>query len=153
MPPFFKKADRKDDNMLILPIEKEIELDRKVILNLNMRQAVCGLGIIIDIFVFYSVAAGDQFLASILAAPLAILFGYLGWFSKNGLTPEEIAIRKWQSRYFKSNIRNYRTKNKYFKLMNEAMHSIQKEKEQNKPAVKSKSKEKPHKTVSQWKAY
>ena len=112
--------------MLILPIEKEIESEHKVLGRFTTRQVVCGGGIIFCVIMFYLLLE-DLFWVLLCTMPFLVIFGLLGWYTKFGLPLEDFALKKLQSRYYKNEIRTYRTKNYYFLLLHKAQERQQKE--------------------------
>jgi len=107
--------------MLIARIEKEVEDDHKVALGCNLKQLICLVGIVLVCGIFY-LASRSLALSFFCAAPVAVGLAYFGWYTKNGMQPEDILLKKIQTRYFKNDVRRYRTKNSYFALYNEALN-------------------------------
>lgn len=105
--------------MLILPIEKEIEAEHKVLGRFTTRQVVCGGGIITCVVVFYLMLK-DLFWVLLCTMPFLFVFGMIGWYTKFGLHLEDLALKKLQVKYYKNEIRLYRTRNYYFALLNAA---------------------------------
>lgn len=105
--------------MLILPIEKEIEAEHKVLGRFTTRQVVCGGGIIACVVVFYLLLK-DLFWVLLCTMPFLFVFGMIGWYTKFGLHLEDLALKKLQVKYYKNEIRRYRTRNYYFALLNTA---------------------------------
>ena len=108
---------RKEIVMLIMPIEKEIESDHKIIGRFNPRQAVCG-GIIVACVVVFYLMVNDLFWTLLCTMPFLAVFGVLGWYSKYGLDAEQLIFKKLKEKYYKNQQRNYRTRNRYFALLN-----------------------------------
>lgn len=105
--------------MLILPIEKEIETEHKVLGRFTTRQVICGGGIIASVVVFYLMLK-DLFWVLLCTMPFLAVFGMIGWYTKFGLHLEDLALKKLQARYYKNEMRRYRTRNYYFALFNAA---------------------------------
>ena len=122
--------------MLILPIEKEIETEHKIIGRFNPRQAVCGGAIIASIVLFY-LSLGDLFLTIVCTMPFLAVFGVLGWYTKCGLNAEDVALKILQEKYYKNQVRKYRTRNKYFALYNRAYARKREQKKSRKRGVKN----------------
>lgn len=106
--------------MLIARIEKEVEDDHKVALGCNLKQLICLVGIVAVCGVFY-LASRSLALSFFCSAPVAVGLAYFGWYTRNGMQPEDILLKKLQAKYFKNDARRYRTKNSYFALYNEAL--------------------------------
>ena len=106
--------------MLIARIEKEVEDDHKVALGCNLKQLICLVGIVAVCGIFY-LASRSLALSFFCAAPVAVGLAYFGWYTRNGMQPEDILLKKIQTGYFKNDVRRYRTKNNYFALYNEAL--------------------------------
>lgn len=106
--------------MLIARIEKEVEDDHKVALGCNMKQLICLVGIVAVCGVFY-LASRSLAISFFCATPVAVGLAYFGWYTRNGMQPEDILLKKLQAKYFKNDVRRYRTKNSYFALYNEAL--------------------------------
>ncbi len=117
--------------MLILPIEKEIESEHKVLGHFTTRQVLCGGGIIFCVVMFYLLLE-DLFWVLLCTMPFLVIFGLLGWYTKFGLPLEDFALKKLQSYYYKNETRTYRTKNYYFFLFHQALEKQQKEVSSNK---------------------
>ena len=107
--------------MLIARIEKEVEDDHKVALGCNLKQLICLVGIVAVCGIFY-LASRSLALSFFCAAPVAVGLAYFGWYTRNGMQPEDILLKKIQTGYFKNDVRRYRTKNNYFALYNEALN-------------------------------
>lgn len=122
--------------MLILPIEKEIETEHKIIGRFNPRQAVCGGVIIASIILFY-LSLGDLFLTIVCTMPFLAVFGVLGWYTKCGLNAEDVALKMLQEKYYKNQVRKYRTRNKYFALYNRAYAGKREQRKSGKRGVKN----------------
>lgn len=105
--------------MLILPIEKEIESEHKVLGRFTTRQVICGGCIITCVVVFYLMLK-DLFWVLFCTMPFLFVFGMIGWYTKFGLHLEDLALKKLQLKYYKNETRRYRTKNYYFALLNAA---------------------------------
>ena len=105
--------------MLILPIEKEIETEHKVLGRFTARQVICGGAIIACVVVFYLMLK-DLFWVLLCTMPFLFVFGMIGWYTKYGLHLEDLALKKLQVQYYRNEIRRYRTKNYYFALLNAA---------------------------------
>lgn len=106
--------------MLIARIEKEVEDDHKVALGCNLKQLICLVGIMAVCGVFY-LASRSLALSFFCVTPVAIGLAYFGWYTRNGMQPEDILLKKLQTRYFRNDVRRYRTKNSYFALYNGAL--------------------------------
>lgn len=104
--------------MICVEIEKEIQQENKIILNLNLRQVIC-----LCIAVFLSVV-GSVFLRldfSVALYPCMAIGGccfVFGWGKWDGLPMEKILAKKIESAVFQNSGRVYRTKNRYISLMN-----------------------------------
>ena len=105
--------------MLILPIEKEIESEHKIFGNLTARKTICGGVIAASVVVFYLLLENLVY-TIICTLPFLIIFGFIGWYKKYDLYVEDFALKKLQSKYYKNDVRKYRTKNYYFGLFNTA---------------------------------
>lgn len=103
--------------MLIMPIEKEIESEHKIIGRFNPRQAVCGGCIVACVVAFY-LLVNDLFWTILCTMPFLAVFGVLGWYTKYGMDAEYLAFKKLKEKYYKNQKRNYRTRNQYFALLN-----------------------------------
>ncbi len=101
--------------MLIIPIEKEIEADHRIMGRFNIRELVCLAGIIAAVLVFYFVI-GDVFWTVLCSLPFVVIFGSIGWYTKNGLMMEDFLLKRIQVWFYKNDSRRYRTKNRYFAL-------------------------------------
>ncbi len=106
--------------MLIARIEKKVEDEHKVALGCNLKQLICLVGIVTVCGIFY-LASRSLVLSFFCAAPVAVGLAYFGWYTRNGMQPEDILLKKLQTKYFKNDVRRYRTKNSYFALYNEVL--------------------------------
>jgi len=106
--------------MLIARIEKEVEDDHKVALGCNLKQLICLVGIVMVCGIFY-LASRSLALFFFCPAPVAVGLAYFGSYTRHGMQPEDILLKKLQTKYFKNDVRRYRTKNSYFALYNEAL--------------------------------
>lgn len=127
--------------MLLFTIEKEIAHDNKVFGNFTIRQAIFTVISAVAILLFYMIT-NDIVFGMICASPVAALCIYLGFYNIGGLSPEEIALKKIESKFFKNEIRKYRTKNQYFQLMNRAYAKGKKVQSTTKPKGKNEVAEK-----------
>lgn len=106
--------------MLVVRIEKEVEDDHKVALGCSLKQLICLVGIVAVCGIFY-LASRSLALSFFCAAPVAVGLAYFGWYTRNGMQPEDILLKRLQTKYFKNDVRRYRTRNRYFALYNEAL--------------------------------
>ena len=120
--------------MLILPIEREIETDHRVLGKFTAREVVCGGGIIASVIIFY-LMLGDLFWVILCTLPFLAVFGIAGWYKKNDLYVEDFMLKKLQSKYYKNDVRKYRTKNYYFGLFNKG-YAKKRSSAQQKPSKK-----------------
>ncbi len=97
-----------------------MEDDHKVALGCNLKQLICLVGIVTVCGIFY-LASRSLVLSFFCAVPVAVGLAYFGWYTRNGMQPEDILLKKLQTKYFKNDVRRYRTKNSYFTLYNEAL--------------------------------
>lgn len=105
--------------MLILPIEKEIETDHKIIGNFNMRQ-VLALAISVVAVVFFYFVIGNLLWVIVCSLPFAFVSAVVGWYTKNGLMVEDLAGKMIQKKIYKNETRKYRTRNSFFAVFNTA---------------------------------
>ena len=110
--------------VLILPIEKEIETEHRVLGKFTAREVMCGGGIIASVVIFYLILK-DLFWVIICILPFLIIFGLIGWYKKNDLYMEDFAWKRLQVKYYKNDVRKYKTKNFYFGLFNRAYAKVQ----------------------------
>ena len=103
--------------MLILPVEKEIETEHKLIKKFTFRQAVCGGIIAATVFVPY-IATKDLTTALVAGSPIIAACGLIGWYRKNNLYAEDYAMKWIQTKIYKNNSRRYRSANKYIPIYN-----------------------------------
>ncbi len=106
--------------MLVVRIEKEVEDDHKVALGCSLKQLICLVGIVAVCGIFY-LASHSLVLSFFCAAPVAVGLAYFGWYTRNGMQPEDILLKRLQTKYFKNDVRRYRTRNSYFALYNGAL--------------------------------
>ena len=69
--------------------------------------------------------------------PFLAVFGVLGWYTKCGLNAEDVALKILQEKYYKNQVRKYRTRNKYFALYNRAYARKREQKKSRKWGVKN----------------
>lgn len=105
--------------MLILPIEKEIETDHKIVANFNMRQVIALAIAVAAVVVFYYLI-GNILWVVLCSLPFALVAAIFGWYSKNGLMVEDLALKMVQQKIYKNETRKYRTKNQFFAVFNKA---------------------------------
>lgn len=105
--------------MLILPIEKEIETDHKIVANFNMRQVIALSVAVLAVVAFYFLI-GNLLWVILCALPFAFVAAIFGWYSKNGLMVEDLALKMIQLKIYKNDSRKYRTKNSFFEIFNKA---------------------------------
>lgn len=104
--------------MICVEIEKEIQQENKILLNLNLRQVIC-----LCIAAFLSVVC-SAFLKldfSVALYPCMAIGGgcfVFGWGKWDGLPMEKILAKKIETAVFQNSGRVYRTKNRYISLMN-----------------------------------
>ena len=108
--------------MLILPIEKEIETDHKIVGNFNMRQVIY-LAIAVAAVVAFYYLIGNIVWVILCSLPFAFVAAIFGWYSKNGLMIEDLALKMIQQKIYKNETRKYRTKNAFFDVFNKAYAS------------------------------
>ena len=78
--------------MLVVRIEKEVEDDHKVALGCSLKQLICLVGIVAVCGIFY-LASHSLVLSFFCAAPVAVGLAYFGWYTRNGMQPEDILPR------------------------------------------------------------
>lgn len=104
--------------MICVEIEKEIQQENKILLNLNLRQVIC-LCIAVFLSVVCSVFLKLDF--SVALYPCMVIGGccfVFGWGKWDGLPMEKILAKKLEAVIFQNSSRVYRTKNRYITLMN-----------------------------------
>lgn len=102
--------------MVTKDIEKEIQQDNKIFLGLTGRQfAALGIGLAVSI-ILTLVVSWD--ISMYLCLPIGVLCYFIGWRKKDGLTYERYLFKLFKQKFYHSNTRSYRTKNRYVPLMN-----------------------------------
>ena len=109
--------------MLTLPIETEIETEHKVIHNLNMRQTILFGSVGVIAVASYAITR-DLIIAAAISLPFALAAAYFSRKTSYGLDPEELILMKIKRFLYKNGSRKYRTKNRYFGLMNQAYRAM-----------------------------
>ena len=105
--------------MLNLPIESEIEVEHKVFRDFNMRQTVCLVITGVIAVIMYAIFRNWMLMVG-FTAPFALLLMYFAKPGENGEKAEEVLMKASERFFYKNQTRVYRTKNRYFRLMNNA---------------------------------
>lgn len=102
--------------MISADIEKEIKTEHKVFLGLSLRKLIVA-GISLFLIIVFSLTLGFE-MAMYLALGVGVVAVFFGWYTKDGLTAEYLLLKKLQSKYYKTDQRSYRSKNRYVSLIN-----------------------------------
>lgn len=99
-------------------IEKEIQQTNKIIGPFSVRQIIClGIGSVIVIIINYLLGSNVE-VSMIPCGGVAVIAIAFGWVKFDGIPIEKIIMKKIQMYLYKTNIRRYKTKNKYISLIN-----------------------------------
>lgn len=104
--------------MLNVEIEKEIQQENKIILNLNLRQVVC-LCVAVALSVLCAVFLDMEF--SLAVYPCMVIGGIcflFGWGKLDGFPMERILAKRLRAAIYQNDVRVYRTRNRYITLLN-----------------------------------
>lgn len=106
--------------MISVRVEKEIRTENRVIGKLTFRQAICFLiVIVITIGAYYIIRPNDFTDMVPIALTLGVIAWYFGFHKKSGIYMEYFFLKKIKDIYLMNHSRRYRTKNAYYKLLNE----------------------------------
>lgn len=105
--------------MISVEIEKEINQENKVIMDLNLRQFVCLIILAISSIIIVAIMGMEGNISLYpISAVAALLFAF-GWYKPNGLPFEKYAMKQLQTMLYGSNVRKYKTKNQYVVMVND----------------------------------
>ena len=106
--------------MISVRVEKEIRTENRVIGKLTFRQAICFLIVILITIGAYYIIRPNDFTDMV---PIALILGVIAWYfgfhKKSGIYMEYFFLKKIKDIYLMNHSRRYRTKNAYFRLLNE----------------------------------
>ncbi len=103
--------------MITIKVEKEIDLENKVMLGLTFRQLICAFAVIVGCVLCKLLDLPQVFFMSICFA-LGALAYFIGWKKVNGVTYDKIALKKVKTTLWSNEKRKYRTKNRYITMYN-----------------------------------
>ena len=126
--------------MLPVQIEKEIDIERKFVKGFTLRQAICIGGIAASCIAAYSISK-DSNITTIVATPVGLVLGVIGWGNMDGLKAEEVVKIFLNRVFFKNSVRKYRTKNTYVTFFNNFFATIRNSNMSDKRKVKYAKKE------------
>lgn len=105
--------------MISVEIEKEIDQENKVIMDLNLRQVICVVVLVIaSIGIYFFLRTDFKVLIYPIGIVALILYAF-GWYKPNGIPFEKFLFKQIQSLIYGSNTRKYKTKNQYVVMVNE----------------------------------
>lgn len=106
--------------MISVRVEKEIRTENRVIGKLTFRQAICFLIVILITIGAYYIIRPNDFTDMV---PIALILGVIAWYfgfhKKSGIYMEYFFLKKIKDIYLMNSSRRYRTKNAYYRLLNE----------------------------------
>lgn len=126
--------------MLTVPIESEIEQERKIIKGFTARQAISAVTAVIFAVTVYARVKDIETTTYIAAAPVLLIIA-IGWVKINGQRFEDYARSIIYVLLYRNSKRKYRTRNEYFDLLNSRYHELKSADMNNKKAVKLQKKE------------
>ncbi len=105
--------------MITIKVEKEIDLENKVMLGLTFRQLICAIVVIIGCVLCKFLDLPQVVFMSVCFG-LGALAYFIGWKKVNGVTYDKIAIKRVEGFLWNNEKRKYRTKNRYISMYNKA---------------------------------
>lgn len=121
--------------MLIVPIEQEIEQERKIIKGFTLRQ-VASFGLAVAIFGgVYTYTKDIDFTINSTMIPVVLIL-MVGWIELQGMKAEDILKKILNVIIYRNNKRRYRTRNKYFDIFNKKYQELRNKDMNNKKAAR-----------------
>lgn len=121
--------------MLIVPIEQEIEKERKIIKGFTIRQIVSFVLAVLVFAGIYTYTKDVDFTINVAMIPMAVIL-LIGWAEFQGQKAEDIIKKIFRVIVYKNTKRKYRTRNGYFDIFNARYSELRQKDMNNKKAAK-----------------